>query len=160
MSAQAEEPSDVGDSRRAEPADERQAVAGMPGGRAARDGWSMRVLKKAMIVAAPWVALIIVWYLLRLSGLVKPGLVPTPWQVANAFWSMLTEQSLWLDMYMSAQSVLMGGALGTTCAVPIGFGLGWYASIREFLDPLINFFRAIPPIALIPLVIIYFGIGE
>src|SRR5699024_6664455 len=46
------------------------------------------------------------------------------------------------------------------CAVPIGFALGWYASMRQFLDPLINFFRALPPIALIPLVIIYFGIGE
>jgi NitT/TauT family transport system permease protein len=38
--------------------------------------------------------------------------------------------------------------------------LGWYREIRRFIDPVINFFRALPPIALIPLVIVYFGIGE
>ena len=38
--------------------------------------------------------------------------------------------------------------------------LGWYRGVRSFIDPLINFFRALPPIALIPLVIVYFGIGE
>jgi NitT/TauT family transport system permease protein len=38
--------------------------------------------------------------------------------------------------------------------------LGWYKDVRRFIDPLINFFRALPPIALIPLVIVYFGIGE
>jgi NitT/TauT family transport system permease protein len=44
--------------------------------------------------------------------------------------------------------------------VPVGFGLGWYKGLRTFIDPVINFFRALPPIALIPLVIVYFGIGE
>ncbi|NBS74342.1 MAG: ABC transporter permease, partial [Betaproteobacteria bacterium] len=38
--------------------------------------------------------------------------------------------------------------------------IGWYKDARTFLDPLINFFRALPPIALIPLVIVYFGIDE
>ena len=42
----------------------------------------------------------------------------------------------------------------------MGFAIGWYRGVRSFLDPLINFFRALPPIALIPLVIVYFGIGE
>ena len=44
--------------------------------------------------------------------------------------------------------------------MPVGFVLGWYRGVRSFIDPLINFFRALPPIALIPLVIVYFGIGE
>src|SRR5699024_10491737 len=64
------------------------------------------------------------------------------------------------DMYMSAQRVFIGVILGTFCAVPVGFLLGWYRGLRSFVDPLINFFRALPPIALIPLVIVYFGIGE
>ena len=45
-------------------------------------------------------------------------------------------------------------------SVPVGFCLGWYKGLRTFIDPVINFFRALPPIALIPLVIVYFGIGE
>ncbi len=49
---------------------------------------------------------------------------------------------------------------GLAIALPVGFILGWYKSVRAFIDPVINFFRALPPIALIPLVIVYFGIGE
>ena len=44
--------------------------------------------------------------------------------------------------------------------MPVGFVLGWYREVRSFIDPLINFFRALPPIALIPLVIVYFGVEE
>src|SRR3546814_3495096 len=61
---------------------------------------------------------------------------------------------------MSTQRVLVGVLLGIVLAVPVGFVLGWYKSVRSFVDPVINFFRALPPIALIPLVIVYFGIGE
>ena len=45
-------------------------------------------------------------------------------------------------------------------AVPVGFLLGWYRPARTLADPMINFFRALPPIALIPLVIVYFGVDE
>jgi NitT/TauT family transport system permease protein len=65
-----------------------------------------------------------------------------------------------LDMLMSTQRVLLGVFLGVVAAVPVGFCLGWYKVLRSFADPVINFFRALPPIALIPLVIVYFGIGE
>src|SRR3546814_5554077 len=65
-----------------------------------------------------------------------------------------------MDMWMSTQRVLLGVAFGIVAAVPVGFLLGWYQPVRGFIDPLINFFRALPPIALIPLVIVYFGIGE
>ena len=44
--------------------------------------------------------------------------------------------------------------------MPVGFLLGWYRPARTFADPMINFFRALPPIALIPLVIVYFGVDE
>jgi sulfonate transport system permease protein len=54
----------------------------------------------------------------------------------------------------------VGVALGTACAVPVGFVLGWYKQVRAFIEPIINFFRALPPIALIPLVIVYFGVDE
>lgn len=119
-----------------------------------------RILKKMATIASSWVILVVVWYLLPKSGLVRPDLVPGPLQVAQTFWGMLTEHRLWLDMYMSTQRVFVGVILGTMCAVPVGFVLGWYSRVGHFLDSLINFFRALPPIALIPLVIIYFGIGE
>jgi NitT/TauT family transport system permease protein len=61
---------------------------------------------------------------------------------------------------MSTRRVFAGVVAGIALAVPTGFVLGWYRQIRTFIDPLINFFRALPPIALIPLVIIYFGVDE
>ena len=61
---------------------------------------------------------------------------------------------------LSTRRVLIGVICGLAIAIPVGFLLGWYRGVRAFVDPVINFFRALPPIALIPLVIVYFGIGE
>ena len=110
--------------------------------------------------ALPWLLLIAIWYAVRWSGLVKPALVPAPAEVAARFWTMLTRERFVMDIAMSSERVVLGVALGILCAVPVGFVLGWYRPVRRFVDPLINFFRALPPIALIPLVIVYFGIGE
>lgn len=108
----------------------------------------------------PWAALVLAWHLVPASGLVSPALVPTPWQVLQQFWEHMTTKRLWLDMLMSFQRVTIGLALGIALAVPIGFLLGWYRPARTLIDPLVNFFRSLPPIALIPLVIVYFGIDE
>jgi NitT/TauT family transport system permease protein len=108
---------------------------------------------------APWVLIVGVWYAVRESGLVNPALVPAPHQVFTKFVE-LAQGRLGLDMWMSTQRVFIGVFLGVLLAVPVGFCLGWYRGVRTFADPVINFFRALPPIALIPLVIVYFGIGE
>jgi NitT/TauT family transport system permease protein len=119
-----------------------------------------RTLGRPALMILPWVAAVLVWYAVALSGLVSSALVPTPGQVFKQFWRLLTTQKLWFDMLMSSERVLLGLAAGITLAVPIGFVLGWYRPVRTAVDPLVNFFRALPPIALIPLVIVYFGIGE
>ena len=121
---------------------------------------------KRMIIArqmawmlSPWLIIIGIWYGVRASGLVNPALVPAPHEVLGKF-SELARGRLGSDMWMSTQRVFIGVSLGVLVAVPVGFCLGWYRSLRSFVDPVINFFRALPPIALIPLVIVYFGIGE
>ena len=118
------------------------------------------MLRNFLLVASPWVIVVLLWYGVAYSGLVNPSLVPTPHQVAAKFWELLTTARLPLDIVMSTQRVFVGVTLGIALAVPVGFVLGWYRDIRRFIDPLLNFFRALPPIALIPLVIVYFGIGE
>jgi NitT/TauT family transport system permease protein len=112
------------------------------------------------MIAVPWTIIVLAWYAIAYSGLINPGLVPTPHAVATRFWELLTQGRLLSDMWMSTQRVFLGVAAGIVVAVPVGFVLGWYREIRRYIDPLINFFRALPPIALIPLVIVYFGIGE
>jgi NitT/TauT family transport system permease protein len=125
---------------------------------AARSPW-MRPLRRVALVLAPWVLIIAVWYGIRASGLINPALVPAPHAVLAKFLE-LSRGRLWHDVYMSTQRVFLGVSLGVLLAVPVGFCLGWYKGLRTFIDPVINFFRALPPIALIPLVIVYFGIGE
>ena len=120
----------------------------------------MTILRRAVLIALPWLLVIGLWYAIAFSGLINPALVPTPGQVARRFWQLLTTARLPLDIVMSTQRVVIGVALGIVAAVPVGFVLGWYRNVRAFIDPLMNFFRALPPIALIPLVIVYFGIGE
>ena len=113
-----------------------------------------------LLPVLPWAGLVLIWYLIPTLGLVNPALVPTPVQVATTFWHLLTVEKLWLDMLMSLQRVLLGLVLGIALAIPVGFVLGWYRPMRTLIDPLVNFFRSLPPIALIPLIIVYFGIDE
>ncbi len=117
-------------------------------------------LRRTLLILLPWALIVLVWYGIAYSGLINPSLVPTPHAVARRFGELLMAGRLPTDIWMSTQRVFIGVLLGTALAVPVGFMLGWYKGIRTFIDPLINFFRALPPIALIPLVIVYFGIGE
>lgn len=116
-------------------------------------------IRQVLLILAPWAIILALWYLIRLSGLVNPALVPAPQAVLVKFGELLQDRLL-KDMLISTQRVFIGVSLGVALAVPVGFCLGWYKSVRNFMDPVINFFRALPPIALIPLVIVYFGIGE
>ncbi len=108
----------------------------------------------------PFGCIILLWYLVYWSHLVSPGLFPSPYAVAGALVGLLLHHDYLLDIWLSVQRVLFGLLLGLVCAVPVGFLIGWSKRLRVFFDPLINFFRALPPIALIPLAIVYLGIGE
>lgn len=131
---------------------------------AAADSPSPRTVRRIAVnlaaTAAPWLFLLAVWSAVKFSGLVDSQLLPSPAAVAAQFWLSMTTERLWMDMLLSTQRVCLGLLLGMLVAVPVGFVVGWYRPIRRFVDPLINFFRALPPIALIPLVIVYLGIGE
>ena len=118
-----------------------------------------RALARVALVLAPWLLILLFWYAIRASGLINPALVPAPHAVFAKF-LQLAQGRLPGDIWMSTQRVFLGVTLGVLLAVPVGFCLGWYKGLRGFIDPVINFFRALPPIALIPLVIVYFGIGE
>ncbi|HJU22152.1 MAG TPA: ABC transporter permease [Casimicrobiaceae bacterium] len=118
------------------------------------------MIRRIVLIALPWLLVIGIWYAIAYSGLINPSLVPTPTAVAERFWRLMSSGRLPVDIAMSTGRVIAGVALGIALAVPVGFVLGWYRGVRAFIDPLMNFFRALPPIALIPLVIVYFGIGE
>lgn len=117
-------------------------------------------LRQIGLLLLPWCLLILGWHVVATSGWVNEALMPTPIHVATKFTELLIGGRLGMDILKSTQRVVLGVSLGIALAVPLGFLIGWYKDARTFLDPLINFFRALPPIALIPLVIVYFGIDE
>ena len=116
-------------------------------------------MRRAVFLLTPWLVLLAHWYAVHYSGFINPALVPAPHAVAAKFMELM-QSRLPMDIVMSTRRVLIGVLAGVTLALPVGFLIGWYPSVRTIIDPLINFFRALPPIALIPLVIIYFGVDE
>ena len=116
-------------------------------------------MRRAVFLLTPWLVLLALWYAVHYSGFINPALVPAPHAVAAQFLELM-QSRLPMDIVMSTRRVLIGVLAGVTLALPVGFLIGWYPSVRTIIDPLINFFRALPPIALIPLVIIYFGVDE
>ncbi|MFE9249362.1 ABC transporter permease [Streptomyces sp. NPDC007088] len=98
-----------------------------------------------------------VWALL--AALDVQGL-PGPVSVARKGGELAADGTLAEDVFASLRRVVLGFALGTLAAVPVGFLMGWYPVARGLLEPYVQFFRTIPPLALLPLVIVVFGLGE
>jgi NitT/TauT family transport system permease protein len=128
------------------------------------DRWSgdglCRFAWQAALTAGPWIALLLIWSSIRSTGLVSPTLLPAPSQVLSQAWALATTGELWTHLLASSARVVGGVLIGTTLALPVGFFIGRQPTLRLACEPVLNFFRALPPIALIPLVIVYFGIGE
>ena len=107
-----------------------------------------------------FLVLIGIWYGMYALEVFRPGLLPSPAEVLTTMIERFQSGEIVDDIYASIRRVFIGVLVGLVAAVPVGFILGWYRTPRAMFDPLVNFLRALPPIALIPLVIVYFGIGE
>jgi NitT/TauT family transport system permease protein len=86
--------------------------------------------------------------------------LPGPAAVAGRAGELIADGTLAADALASLRRVLTGFALGTLLAVPVGFLMGWYPVARGLLEPYVQFFRTVPPLAMIPLAIVLLGIGE
>lgn len=124
--------------------------------------WSAlyKLLKQTTLRIAPWASLLVIWAVARVLSAKHQELIPSISSVLQQAVDLAKDGSLGRHWIASTGRVLTGVVLGVSLALPAGFLLGWYAPIRRALTPLLNFFRALPPIALIPLMIVYFGIGE
>lgn len=90
--------------------------------------------------------------------------LPPPEQVWDRFWQLNAEGyqgvGLWENVFWSLIRVVVGFALGCLFGIPLGFAMGLNSWLRGWFDPIVEFMRPVPPLALIPLIIIWFGIGE
>jgi NitT/TauT family transport system permease protein len=86
--------------------------------------------------------------------------LPGPLEVLRRAITLAASGQLLADTLASVARVLSGFLLGLVVAIPVGFLMGWYRIARGLIEPYVQFFRTIPPLALIPLAIVTMGIGE
>lgn len=94
------------------------------------------------------------------AAMSMPIFFPPPEDVLRAFWASLSDGSLIEHILVSYWRILVGWAAGCALAIPFGLLAGRNALVRTILEPYIEFFRFIPPIAFITLFLIWFGLGE
>jgi NitT/TauT family transport system permease protein len=133
-------------------------VATEPGNRAASPRRRRQLSRSGALMLNLLSALagILLWWALAKAGLN----LPTPGAVAKDAWGLLRDGTLEHDALASLRRVLIGFCLGCALAVPVGFLMGWYPVARALIEPWVQFFRTIPPLALIPLAVVLFGIDE
>lgn len=100
------------------------------------------------------------WELISRSGAVNVVLFPPPSGVVMALISWAESGQLSIDFLMSLSRVVVGFFLGAVVGVFIGVLTGRYELVSSFLTPIFQLLRPIPPIAFVPIVILWFGLGE
>ncbi len=101
-----------------------------------------------------------IWYVIVLTGLVSARFLPLPGDVIGTLFRLLGEASFLNDVWISVARVWGAFFLSAVMAVPIGIWMSSYRIVGSLLEPVIDFIRYLPVPALVPLLIIWFGIGE
>ena len=100
------------------------------------------------------------WEFVSRSGFVNEFLFPPPSTVAKALYDWATQDKLVLDIAMSASRVVIGYTIGSLVGIAVGIGTGRYPALSSLLTPVFQVLKPIPPIALVPIVILWFGLTE
>ncbi|WP_082219269.1 aliphatic sulfonate ABC transporter permease SsuC [Massilia sp. NR 4-1] len=112
---------------------------------------------------APWLlpaALLIAWELASRIGWLSSRVLPEPWAVAQAFYTLAASGELWQHLGKSLWRAAAGFAIGAGSGLALGLLTGSFRSAATLLDTTLQMIRNIPALALIPLVILWFGIDE
>ena len=120
---------------------------------------------------------IVLWQAVASAGMVNPQVLPAPIDVgrkwveyllpltpraehAGSWWSWAFSGELVVDTLTSLYRVVVGFAIGAGLALPLGLAMGASPVVYAWMNPLVQILRPIPPIAYIPLAILWFGLGN
>jgi NitT/TauT family transport system permease protein len=110
-----------------------------------------------------WVALLVmlaIWQAAGALSLVNPLFLPTPLAIMRAIWQLAVSGALWHHLSWSLIRIGVGWMLGTIAGVAVGFAIGLFTIARSVGITFISALFPIPKIALLPLLILWLGIGE
>jgi len=117
-----------------------------------------------VISVATVVTLVALWFFVTNMGWVKPLFLPKPQAVLEQFVEYLTgkanDKPLWQHFAASMFRVFTAFFVACITAIPVGIAMGMSRVARGIFDPPLEFYRPLPPLAYLPLIIIWFGIGE
>ncbi|MBV8658375.1 MAG: aliphatic sulfonate ABC transporter permease SsuC [Burkholderiales bacterium] len=123
----------------------------------------LRVASIAWRRTLPWlvpVALLVLWQLAAQAGWLSQRILPAPSDVLKAAWQLSASGELWQHLRISTVRALSGFAIGGGIGLGLGLLVGLSRRAELLLDTTMQMVRNIPPLALIPLVIVWFGIDE
>ncbi len=114
----------------------------------------------ALISPLVFIALIGLWELGSQSGVISPIALPAPSAAFAAFMDLVRTGTLWRHLEASLFRLVVGWTLGTAIGVSVGLAIALFSVVRAGLSPIVSALFPIPKIALLPLFIVWFGIGE
>ena len=116
--------------------------------------------EKKILGAASVTIFLVLWELVgNTFQLINPMFMSAPSLIWSAAIQMFSSGEIYNDLYVSGIELLWGYFLSAVVAVPFGISIGWYKKVAYIFDPFVNAMNATPRVALLPLVIIWLGIG-
>ncbi|HXC02092.1 MAG TPA: ABC transporter permease [Opitutaceae bacterium] len=112
------------------------------------------------LAAVSFATVLAAWAWLSHQDFINPIFLPTPERVWDSVQSLLSDHYLWSDIRISLLRVTAGFLLSAVIAVPVGVCIGSFKTLEGLFQPVTEFIRYIPVPALIPMVMLCFGIGE
>ncbi|WP_328679192.1 ABC transporter permease [Streptomyces sp. NBC_00343] len=118
-----------------------------------------RALELTLAAAVP-LALILWWQLAATQGWIDPRVYPSPSTILSDGWSRAAAGDLWPDVWATTKRVLGGYAIGTATGYALGLLMGSLSLVRAALEPLLDALYVVPKLALLPIFLNMFGLGE
>jgi taurine transport system permease protein len=138
-----------------------QAAAPAP---AAKKGFALRLKVEHVLTAATVVGLLCLWTLLSHYNLVNPLFLPPPEAVWKSFVEVTTAgyQGQLLHQHMAASlgRIFAGYFAACLLGIPLGLLMGLSSQVKAVFDPIVEFYRPLPPLALYTLLVMWLGIGD
>jgi NitT/TauT family transport system permease protein len=116
--------------------------------------------REALILGlSGFVVFLILWEAGSQAGLIEQFFFSRPSAIVAAGIREVQLPRFWDDVRVSATELAVGSALSVIIGVPVGLAIGWYRRLGYMFDPWLNFFNSMPRIALLPLVVLWLGLG-
>ena len=115
--------------------------------------------ERAVLSATGIVSFIAAWQIGADAGLLDKFFFSSPLDILAAGAAEVQKARFWEDVKISAIELGLGTLVALVTSVPIGIAIGWYRRVSLTFDPWLNFFNALPRVALIPLVVLWAGLG-